>query len=188
MENFVKIKFTRNTYSILSQLLFEKIADFGKIISQNQMILTVPVSSEDGKETVSITDTLKEMSTYSFAMSRLTTILHSLEVANDEFKKVISIKANMTFKIDMQTVIMLREFMTELIMEQTQLINDYSFKLNTFVSLGKIVDNVTSIQAIDVIRQASILVSEYSDILSRFENGIMDYASQLSSDSVSTLN
>jgi hypothetical protein len=175
-------------YDALSQLLFEQIADCGKFISDNQMILTVPVSNEIGDVTVSVVDALKEMSTYSFAMAKLTTILHSLEVASVEFKKVASIKAEMTFMIDIQSVIMLREFVNNLLMEQTQLINDYSFKLNTFISLGKTVDNVSSLQAIDAIRQSSALVSEYSDILSRFEVGMKNYVGQLSTEEALVLN
>jgi hypothetical protein len=179
MENTVKVRFTKEVYNRLSHLIFEKITDFGKNIAHYQLILTVPVASEDGGETVTTTTALQELSTYSFAMSRMSTILHSLEVANAGFNDMPAAKADRSFIIDVQSVIMLREFVNELLMEQTQIINDYSFKLNTFVSLGRTVDNVTSLEAIDTLRASSVLVTEFSDMLSRFEIALKEYATEI---------
>jgi hypothetical protein len=172
MTESIKVRFTEESYKKLSQLLFEKINTMHKSLSEYQLILAVPVESAEGNgETVTTIQALEHISMLSFGISKLSTVLHSLEVSAGRIKprKVV---ADFSLEVEKESLIMLREFLTELLAEQTQRVNDYMFKLQTIVQLGQTVDKVSSTKAIDEIRWAGALISDYSDLLSRIETAL----------------
>lgn len=157
MTETVKVTFSGETYKGITQKLIDNISDYNNELNTHTMNLSVSTKFDDTRRA------LEFISLISMSLSKISSILHSLESAyNAAGTKV---KQKLTIDIELDSLAMLREYLTELIGEANNKLSDGVFKMQTIVKVGQKMKESTSLMSAQEIQTFSNQISEYSNIL-----------------------
>lgn len=164
MTETVKVTFSGEGYKGITKKLIDNISEFNNELNTHTMSLSVSTNFEDTKSALEL------ISVISMGLSKISTILHSLETAyNAAGTKV---KQKLTIDVELDSVAMLREYLTELIGEANNKLTDSVFKMQTIVKVGQKMKESTSLMSAQEIQGFSKQISEYSDILVVIEEAL----------------
>lgn len=182
----IKIEFSNKVLKSVTRRLVDEISKLKNDIEKYSMLVAVPVETE-----MTLKEALEHLSMHSFELSKISTILHSFEEAITS-DKVSKGKKQLTLELDFQSVVLLREYLAEMIGAETRFVTDSVFKLQTSILAKQKVKNSTPITESQKLSSSLKLLEEYNDILMTIEKGIeenqMNVIEMLSSESTKMVN
>jgi hypothetical protein len=171
----IKVEFTQELYKLVSRKLVDAISYYNNQLNHYTMALSVPVVG-DGEEQVSTVKTLEYLSEYSFAMSKLSTVLHSLEQSYDG----ANVKAKLVLEVERDSVVMLREFVMESMIDHQNKLNDAMFKLQTVVQLKQpILDGGSPSSVAQIIAESSAELKSHGELMVILETAMESHFNDL---------
>jgi len=175
MANTIPIHFTSESFKQLTHYLFDEIKTINKQINDYNMALSSKAVAGDRQAGL---DALQNISLLGLKVGKLSICLYSLEVANGRMKPS-SLEKPYNLHIEVENAILIRECLTEALVEISNNLNSSMFIVQSAVQLNTTQEQSTT-KYIDEIRVASAELSKFSDLLSRVETGLVNYARQVS--------